>query len=290
MTWQAAITLQVVVSSFMTLFTRRLTLTVTQVFFGVGMVSYATVASSGLILSIINNGGSPVLPTGNAWLYLAIEGLCIPLSWLMQYKLIRYIGAANAVIVSALNTVGAALLGILFLKDGLSTWFILGAALIILSSLVSLRIRPDTEHGIAASLPIKVALALAGAAFFALGMFAEKQAITTIGVWNYTAFGWGMQAVGALLIFICFGLKEIPHLRKGVIIKGIMLGLITSVAGALYVYALSKGELSRTVVAASGKVAITMLLAAVLLKERNAIWLRLLAFLLSVSGLLFIIK
>ena len=285
MTWQIAITLQILVSSLMTMFTRRLTLSTKQVFFGIGLASYFMVALSGLVFSLIYNHALPTQPSTGAWVYILIEGLCVPAAWLIQYKLIGYIGAGNAITVGTLNTISTALLGVLFLNEGLSTNFIIGALFIITGTLITLRIRPDLDHRSSAPFALMLVLVAAGATLFATGMYFEKIAISTIGVWNYSAYGWGMQLIGAAILFILFGRKEIPYISRRIIKNGLLLGFITSIAGGLYIYALSMGSLSHTIVATSGKVAITVLFAAVFLKERNNLPLRITAFLLSMIGL-----
>lgn len=267
------------------MFTRRLTLSTKQVFFGIGLASYFMVALSGLVFSLIYNHALPTQPSTGAWVYILIEGLCVPAAWLIQYKLIGYIGAGNAITVGTLNTISTALLGVLFLNEGLSTNFIIGALLIIAGTLITLRIRPDLDHRSRAPFALMLVLVTAGATLFATGMYFEKIAISTIGVWNYSAYGWGMQLIGAAILFILFGRKEIPYINRGIIKNGLLLGFITSIAGGLYIYALSMGSLSHTIVATSGKVAITVLFAAVFLKERNNLPLRITAFLLSMIGL-----
>ena len=289
MTWQIAITLQVFISALMTMFTRRITLSTKRVFFGVGVTSYFIVALCGLVFSLIYNHALPAPPSTSAWLYILIEGLCVPAAWLIQYKLIGYIGAGNAVTVSTLNTTSTALLGILFLHEGFSMNFIIGAVFIIAGTLITLRIRPDLDHRSSAPFSLMLGLVVAGASLFATGMYFEKVAISAIGVWNYSAYGWGMQLIGAAILFILFGRKEIPHLTRRIIKNGLLLGLITSLAGGLYIYALSEGSLSHTIVATSGKVAITVFLAAVFLKERNNLPFRISAFTLSMIGLWLVI-
>jgi drug/metabolite transporter (DMT)-like permease len=289
MSWQTAILLQVLVSSCMTILTRQITLSTKRVFFGVGLVSYITIGLAGFVYTLIALRGVAGLPSFGAWLFIVAEGFCIPASWLVLYQIIKHSGAGNAVIASAAYTVSAATLSIIVLNDTLSAGFVAGATLIIISSLLSLRIRPDIDHPNDMSVRTKALLLGAGALLFAVGMLAEKKAISSIGVWHYTMYGWGMQAIGAAVLFSIFGRSEFPHMTRSVIRKGALLGVITSVAGGLYVYALSLGELSRTVVATSGKVAITLVLAAIILRERNALWLRLAAFALSVSGLALIV-
>lgn len=285
MTWQLAITIQIIVASLLTMFTRRVTLFNKRVFIGVGVATYLMVVLCGFIFSIIANNGLPSLPSNTAWLYILAEGVCIPSAWLVQYKLIGYIGAGNTVTISTVNTISAALLGILFLNDGISFNFIVGAVFIIVGTAVTLRIRPDQDHHTRMPFRLILSLITAGAVLFAVGMYFEKMAINSIGAWNYSTYGWGMQFVGIVIIFILFGRKELSHINPQIIRNGLLLGLITSVSGGLYIYALSLGSLSHTVVASSGKVAITVLFAAVFLKEHNSMLYRTAAFLLCMTGL-----
>lgn len=285
MTWQLAITIQIIVSSLMTMFTRRVSLSNKHVFIGVGVATYFVAALCGFVFSVVSNNGLPAYPSNGAWVYILIEGLCIPAAWLVQYKLISYIGAGNTVTISTVNTISAALLGILFLREGISFNFILGAAFIIAGTIVTLRIRPDLEHYTKQPFMFMLSLILSGAALYATGMYFEKMAINAIGVWDYSAFGWGTQLAGIIILFILFGRKELAHVNRQIIKNGLLLGLIKSVAGGLFIYALNLGSLSHTIVASSGKVAITVLLAAVFLKERNSMILRIAAFLLSMAGL-----
>lgn len=289
MTWQLIIVLQIVVSSIMTIFTRRLILTNNKVFFGVGVLSYITVACMGLFYALLLGDIALTVPSTEAWIYLVIEGLFIPAAWLTQYKLITHVGAGNAVIVTTLNVLGTALLGIIFLDELVTAPFVLGTTLILGGVTIALRLKPDSNHASTMSFRNKLLLTLLGAVLFAIGMFAEKMAITAIGVWDYSAYGWGMQAVGALALFALFGRGEVAHIDKSLLQKGVVLGLLTSVAGGLYIYALSMGTLSQTIVATSGKIVLVVLLAALFLKERNALGYKLAAFLLTACGIYLIL-
>lgn len=274
----------------MTIFSRHMTLSIRKVFFGIGVFSYLVIAVMGLLFSIVSNHGLPSLPGSGAWPYLLIEGLFIPTAWLIQYKIIGHIGAGNTAIVSIVNTVGTSILGILLLHEGFSFFFAVGAALIMTSALISLTINPDSGHHRDVPLRTIVMLIFIGMVFFAVGMYSEKVAINIIGVWNYSAFGWGMQSIGAATVFTIFGRKEIKHINRNIAKKGLLLGLITSVSGGLYIYALSLGGLSHTIIATSGKIAITVLLAALLLHERNNFRTRIVAFLLALAGLWLVVS
>lgn len=288
MTWTLVITLQIIASSCMTIVSRRFSLQDRKAFFVLGAFMYLTIASAGFLYSFIAANGLPDIPNIEAWPLLIGAGTAIPLSWLAQYKLIGLIGAGNAVIATSLNTAAAAFAGILFLNESLSIFFALGALSLFLSIFVAFRIKPDTEHIQTENLRKVILIVMTGALFFAIGMLFEKKALTTIGVWNYAAYGWGMQAVGAVVIAAIFGRKEHEHITRNTVLRSVILGTITSIAGGLYIYALNLGSLSNTALASSGKVALTMLLAALFLHERNNIGRRVLAFALATLGILLI--
>lgn len=273
----------------MTVFTRKLALTDRKLFFVIGVLSYAMVAVDGFVLSMLLGGGLPEISSSHVWWYLIAEGIFIPAGWLLQYRIIGTLGASNAILITMLNNIGAAIMGFAFLNDAFSLTFLVGALFVIASILITFRVQPDTVHHESATFATKSLLVGSMVLFFSLGMFAEKQAINIIGVWNYACFGWGMQLIGALAIFGTYGRRELAHVTWKGVQRGLLLGFITSLAGGLFIYALSIGTLSHTIIAASGKIALTMLLAAIFLKERNALGLRFLAFGLSVAGLIFLV-
>lgn len=284
MTWQLAIILQIVVSSAMTLYMRRISLSIRQVFFGVAVLSYAIIAVAGWMYAVIMSDNIQ-LPPRDIWWLLVIQGVAIPGSWLVQYRLIKYIGASNAVIVTTLNTLAAAAAGVMLLGEAIDWRFVLGAVMIVGGILMALGLRADTEHTASLPFSVKVLLALTGAGLFAVGMFAEKSSVDSIGAWQYMGFGWSMQAIGSLTLFALFGRSEIRHIDRSVMRRAGALGVLTSIAGGLYVYALSLGTLSQTVIATSGKAAVVMVFAALFLHERNALHIRLMAFVLTMCGL-----
>ena len=192
-------------------------------------------------------------------------------------------------IVTTLNTLGTAFLGIGFLGEMLTWQLAVGALLVFCGVVIALRLKPDSVHNDAMVFRTKLGLTLLGTILFAVGMYAEKVAITLTGVWDYAAFGWSLQAVGAIALYVLFGRKESEYMTRKFIGKGAILGLLTSVAGGLYIYALSMGTLSQTIIATSGKIVVVMLLAALFLHERNALGYKIIAFLLTATGVWFVI-
>lgn len=290
MTWELVITVQVLVSAAMTVFTRRLALNDRKLFFVIGALSYGVIALMGFIFATAFGRGIPTITNVEAWPYLASEGIFIPLSWLLQYKIISMLGASNAVLATMLNYVGAAITGFILLNENYTLAFFIGALFILSSVYLSFRIQPDTTHSDNSTLITKSVIVITMALFFSIGIFSEKQAIELIGVWNYAAFGWGLQFLGAIIILVFFGRHEFKHITRKSVQSGLILGFVTSISGGLFIYALSVGTLSNTIIAASAKIAVTMFLAAIILKETNSLNVRIAAFILAVLGLFFLIN
>lgn len=121
-------------------------------------------------------------------------------------------------------------------------------------------------------------------------MLFEKQAIDVMGVWQYARFGWFMQFVCASVLVMAIGRKEFRHLNNNTVKKALILGLLTSMAGGLYILALSLGTLSGTMLASSAKITLTSVLAYVFLRERNNLGLRVLALVISLVGMWLILR
>lgn len=288
MTWQAIILAQVLVSAIMTIFTRKLSLLDRKLFFVIGCASYGMVAVIGLLVSWVFGPPHISFPGLHAWPFLLIEGVCIPVSWLLQYKIIQIFGASNAMLITVMNYMGTAALGFIFLHESFSADFFVGLVCILASIWLAFRVQPDSvhkAHGVSLSVLFSIACMVAT---YSVGMLAEKQAISIIGVWDYARYGWFLQFMMAATLLIAYGRKEFRHVTREKIRRGLLLGVLTSLAGVLYIYALSIGSLSGTIIAASGKIALIMFLAALFLKERNAIGMRAAALVLAVTGLAFL--
>lgn len=274
----------------MTIFTRKLALADKRLFYAVGSVMYIAIALVGLTISLIINQAFPALPNSETLLYIIIEGFAIAIYWLLQYKIIAMVGAANTVIIIAMNYLAASIAGLLFLGETASPIFILGASIMLVSVLIAFKIKPDKKHAITKkNVLIKLLIVVSMTLAYATGALFEKKAIDTIGVPDYLGYGWAMQAIAATFFALTIGRHELKKLKAKTIKNSFILGLITSIAGGLYILALSMGTLSGTVMVIAGKVAITLVLAAWLLHERNEIRLRVLALILSIVGMALIV-
>lgn len=289
MSWQTLVILQIIVSSLLAIWVRHVSINSRKLAFSIGFISYTCIAVMGIIYSVLYQKSLPSVPNGMVWLYIFAEGILLPACWVLHFKLVSHIGASNGVVASTFYGLGTAFLGIILLGERLNLAFFIGTLLILGAVFISLNIKPDDSHPISATFSTKALLLLGALVSFSFGMFFEKKAINLIGAWDYAVFGWTMQFIGAGILYAIFGRGEIPKLTKKVVKNAAIVGVLTSIAGILFVLALSKGTLSHTIVANSGKIALTLVLAAIFLHERNNMLLRFGAFSLAILGIFFIL-
>lgn len=289
MIWYSLITAHIVVGAFMPIALRKYSLRYPKIHFIPVISIYICVALVGLIVAIAHTiiSGSQ-LPSinnySNLWPLVGV-GIFIPLSWTIQFRLIRYIGASNTAVALMTNYLAASVFAVVLLKDSVSTLFIAGSFLLLSGVLVSSFVRPDSKHNQKISKFKILGLILLMSLSFGFGIMCEKVAIDDASVWAYIMFGWCAQLVGASIIIGIAGKKEIVKVTWPQAWHGLLIGLLGALAGLTFVGALSISQLSNTVMATSAKVTLTALLAAFLLKERNQILLRILAIILAIAGL-----
>lgn len=255
------------------------------------VVVYFCIFCVGTILALISNDGSlPPLPTGSARLYLLGVGFLIPASWLAQYILLSHVGASTVAVAQTINFLMVAVFGFAFLGDPMGKYVLLGGLLLILGVIVALSIQSVGKHKDTLRIRYRLLLVLAASLCLAGGLMFEKLAIDSIGVSSYAFYGWMMQFIGAVILFLIFGRKEVKSLVVSFWPKAIFAGLLTATAGGLFIYSLSKGLLSSIILSGTAKVALTSFFAIWLLKERNDIKRRLLALSLAIAGLIVIFQ
>ncbi len=288
--WPLVIIAQVIVSSIMTITTRKLSLSNQRVFFVVGFFIYLMVAIMGILFSFIFGVDANYWPSATAWQYIFPACIGIVVSWLLVYKTISMFGASNAVLITMANYIGTATLGYVVLGEHVSSSFLIGAVCIIISLWIAFRVRADNSHTDTIPTYVKILIVAVMVAAFSFGMMFEKLAIDTMGVWEYARYGWLMQFVCATMFVGFIGRSEFDHINKATVKKAVILGLLTSFAGGLYILALSLGTLSGTMLATSAKITLTSVLAYIFLNERNSLGLRIVGLIFAIAGMWLIIQ
>jgi len=294
MTWISLIVAHVIFSAFMPIALRKYSLLYPKVHYMPVLCIYICVATVGVVVSISHSLSTGVsLPSlkdySSLWPLIGV-GILIPLSWAIQFRLVRYIGASNTAVALMANYLAASVFAVVLLKESISAIFIAGSLLLLCGVVVSSFVRPDTKHKQKVSKLKIISLILLMSLSFGFGIMCEKIAIDDASVWAYIMFGWTAQLVGAFIIIGTAGRKEIVKIKWSQFWHGLLIGLLGALEGLTFVAALSIGQLSNTVMAVSAKVTLVALLAAFLLKERNQIPLRMLAIGLAIIGLWMIAK
>jgi drug/metabolite transporter (DMT)-like permease len=287
MAWYHVMVVQIVVGSFATLWYRRTSVIYKNKFFLISLVVYATVALAGIVLSLVANGGAIARPSNiSELLYVLAVGVTIPISWLAQYKLISHIGAANIAIAQAVNFLTVALFGYVLLGDSIGRYTLYGAIILIGALFIAFSI--DNKASARDKLPLqkKIIFVTISSLALAIGLSCEKLAIDSMGVWSYVLYGWTLQFIGAAILFIIFGRVELKKVQRGFWPAALLAGVLTSLTGALFIIALSKGMLSEVILSSIAKVVLTTVLAVIVLKERNKIGRRFAALTLAIVGLI----
>lgn len=288
MSWSYSILLQIVFGTFNNIWVRKVSTWHPKSLFATSFIVYGIVAIVGVVFTLYNNDWSlPSIPSIAGIRYVIGEGILIPISWLAQYKLISLIGASNAVVAKTLNYVTVAVFGFVFLAEPIGVSILLGGPLLLAGAVTALSIRKaDSSSHTHISISKKVSLLVISSVALGFGLVFEKLAITEIGVWSYTMYGWSAQFLGATILFILFGRKEIPYITRKFSLHASITGLMTSLTGVLFVYSLSKGLLSSTILVASASVSLTAFVAIWLLRERNQLLRRAISIALAVAGLI----
>ncbi len=294
MIWYSLITAHIVFGAIMPIALRKYSLLYPKIHFIPVISIYICVATVGVITAIchtfVSGSQLPLINDySNLWPLVGV-GIFIPLSWTIQFRIIRYIGASNTAVALMTNYLAASVFAVVLLKESISTIFIVGSFFLLCGVVVSSFVRPDTKHKQRVSKLKIISLILLMSLSFGFGIMCEKIAIDDANVWTYIMYGWLAQLIGASIIIGIAGKKEIAKVTWPQARHGLLIGLLGALAGLTFVGALSISQLSNTVMATSAKVTLTAFLAAFLLKERNQIPLRMLAIGLAIIGLWMIAK
>ncbi len=203
------------------------------------------------------------LPRGRALAFVLIYGL----AWFGAYNLAlntaeRHLDAGTSAMLVNVGPVLIALGAGALLGEGFPRRLLIGMA-VAFCGVVIISIGDGSHHGDATG----VALALAAALLYAIGVLCQKVVLRTVPAVQATFLGC-LAATIALLPFVPDTVHQLAHARSGDIVLAIYLGALPTAAGfVLWAYALRKttaGALSSTTLAVP---AIAVLLSWVILDQ-----------------------
>lgn len=215
--------------------------------------------------------------------FLAVGGLLFAAKQLLTLKLFKFVPASIGEVMAMFNALFGTLAAFLFLEEKLTIIQFAGALLIMLGVYAASLIgEKKTEKR---NFMLGLTIALSAAFLWALATVNEKYLLDQMGLDNYVLFGWGFQLLAALAIIFLFK-KEftLPKNSKDKFLIFIM-GGIYAIGGFFFVSSLVGSDNAGIVSAASGsKVIFTVILAYILLQERNKLKLRIAAGIVTSLG------
>lgn len=230
---------------------------------------------------------TPDLSIGwTSFFFLLLGGAIFPFANLLTYRANRDLDAGLFTIISDLIPVVSITGGWLLLNERLVGWEFVGAAIILLSTmLVTIpQLKHHMRHNTRA-----LFCAVAGVTILGLGFVFERYMLTRMDFGAYLVFGWGFQMLWGVL-FAWPERKSINLLRDkkirrplwGYSISSTFRGLC--LVGALYL----SGNVSVVMASASFLTVLVVVAAYFILKERDALWIKLAAATFGFAGLLLI--
>jgi drug/metabolite transporter (DMT)-like permease len=235
----------------------------------------------GLIVAFNN---SPNLHIGwlNA-LFLLIGSWVFPIIIVLSLKASKTVDAGLFTIMSNLIPVITIVAAMLLLHESLNSHQLLGAAIIIVSAFIITL--PYLQHhsksrasGLAAAL---LCFLLGG-----LATVYERWMLTRIGFGSYLIFGWGFQTLWTVIIAWPERKSISILLRKKYFMPVMGYALSASIKGVLFIAALSLTSASLVTAFISFTAILVVLAAYFILKEKDWLWLKIVAATLGTIGLI----
>lgn len=223
-------------------------------------------------------------------LYLIASAVFFNFGLFYLYRALVYLESATAAVLATSSALFTLLFARFVFNEQLSATQLAGTAVLIPCIAYVLALARSRQKFVDfKDLPwIKGALyILVSSLSMALGHIMEKVLITEIGIGNFVAFGWLLQAAVGIGLFVFFGNKSKKITRDRFIISNaVSVGVLRVGAALLFLYALKASDnLSIMMVVANFRIIIVAVLAGWLLGERRFYYKKLAAAALSLVGL-----
>lgn len=216
------------------------------------------------------------------WPYFLFSTTLYALGSIMFFKSIKLIEASEMIILSGMGTIVTMLCAYVFLQERLVVQQYLGALLVIFSILLVQYKKQKFIFG-------KGALfALAATSLFAFATISDVLIIRTYNAISYA----GLMSFfpGLMLCLMYFKkLRELPKAIKTINKNLVLYALMYSVGVITFYSALAKGALlSQVGVIGRSNIILTVILAAIFIKERDSLWRKVLAAVICMVGVILV--
>jgi uncharacterized membrane protein len=188
-----------------------------------------------------------------------------------------------------MNVVSVILFAFLFTDETLSIKQWIGAATLLMAIVLIAII--NNRNGIKnyhKHIVVGISLTVVTAVLFGPAMLNEKYLIDRIGLETYLVYGWGMQAIPAFGLGYVLSRKinKSKKLSLNMHLNVWIYAVLLALSGLTYVISLNgSGSASLTIVISVANVALTALLAYIILKERTHLFVKVLGVVLTGIGL-----
>ena len=208
--------------------------------------------------------------------------------------LFRILPASIVAIVSLLNPLSVVIVATTFSGEALSLFQWAGSTVILSAVLLSVFVtsrhaHPQSTHKKTLNSKIKLIsafLALSVATMFGFAVVNEKYLIDRLGLTTYFLYGIGFQILLASVFILIFRKKVTLRLPLRVHSIVWIYAVLLALSGLFFILTLESSDSSSlTAVGSSAKVALSLVLAYIILKEKKDIILKICAFILSLVGL-----
>lgn len=267
MPWQLIMLFQNLLAASFALVSRKINKEIKGAHFQVVAVIFTVIMLSGIVYGTINDGWEISHLSKNLQLF-AFAGLCFGLTNAATYRVLQYMDAGIATILSTLNTLAAVLIATLVLGEGLTIQEAIGALILMFGIwlVMSLRVSKKQKN----NWFIGLSLSIVGSIFFGLAVTTEKQLLNNVPLATYVIFGWGFQWLATMALSIINRKKWRAVLKSPVLKTVIGAGFIRTAAGFLFIVSLLKADnLSLISVLSGVKAIFAVILADVFLNERD---------------------
>jgi uncharacterized membrane protein len=289
MPWQFSALLYILFSSTRSIQNRRIGI------YNRDMSAYALIASfvcvflGGLAYALLSWSSVNHEAARNAWPFLIVGGSLFAAINLLVIKTYRYLPASLAIFMSIMNVISVILFAFLFTDETLSVKQWMGAAtLLIAIVLIAIINNRNGSKKYQNHIILGISLTVVTALIFGPAMLNEKYLVDRLGLETYLLYGWGVQAVAAFSLgyLLSRKKKETKKISFKMHVNVWIYGVLLALSGLTYVISLKgSGSASLTIVISVANVALTALLAYIILKERTHLFVKLLGILLTGIGL-----
>lgn len=290
MPWQLTIIIHSLLSAFRTIQARRVGLYKVDVSSYVLIASFLCVFSLGLGYVLISSSEVNYRAAWDARYYLLAGGTAFGTLNFLYYKLARLIPASVLVFVLLLNPLAVIVASQVATDETLTLVQWIGAG-ILLSAVVLAEYtsKVDKSRKHKDKFLTGIVLALTISVLYGFAMVNEKYLLDRIDMPTYLIFGWGLQAISALIIGVKFWNPKISTIKPLQHLNVWITGILLSISGIFFIISVVEVDnVALATVTTSFKVIFTVVLAFIILKERQKLKLKLVATLLSIIGLYFL--